>query len=159
MCLVSGYLLQQKGAFLAQIAVQKSKEMSDSKWVTVFDSKSELNVVFHPKYRRFQMDIINCDYKPSEMAVDNPQMQQPSEIIHDYCDDLENFLRGKRKYTFVLNYGMNVSPLNSGEDKLQNELEEAWKEGEMFNQNEEEKYYQAPKIQMDSESIQLLEIL
>jgi hypothetical protein len=61
MSLVSGYILTQKGCLLAKITHKKGSEASQaSKWTTIMDS-GEINVVFHPKYRRYQLDIVSSE--------------------------------------------------------------------------------------------------
>ena len=61
MSLVSGYILTQKGSLLAKITYKKGSEASQtSKWTTIMDS-GEINVVFHPKYRRYQLDIVSSE--------------------------------------------------------------------------------------------------
>jgi|LauGreDrversion4_2_1035121.scaffolds.fasta_scaffold219174_1 hypothetical protein len=64
MSLVSGYLLSQKGSLIAKISHRK--DQAEAKWFTVFE-QAELNVIFHPKYRRFQLDVLTTEevIKPS----------------------------------------------------------------------------------------------
>lgn len=67
-------------------------------------------------------------------------------------------MRTKKKYSFVINYGMNPTTVRGQDENLQKELETTWKDHIDF-MNQEDNYYKAPKIQMDAESVQLLEII
>ena len=44
---------------LAKIATKKGSEII-SKWVCIMES-GEINVVFHAKYRRYQLDIVSTE--------------------------------------------------------------------------------------------------
>lgn len=44
---------------MARISLQKAKDVAEYKWINVFDGISEMNIVYHPKYKRFQMDVFN----------------------------------------------------------------------------------------------------
>lgn len=53
MSLVSGYLLSQKGAFVAKVTLKPTKVVEQgSEWHLIIPD-AELNVVFHPKYGCF----------------------------------------------------------------------------------------------------------
>ena len=75
MSLISGYLLSQKGTLLAKISYKSGrKSAAVSKWVTIIDN-GEMNIVFHPRYRRFQLEIVsNEETKFSKPAKNNSKM-------------------------------------------------------------------------------------
>lgn len=53
MSLVSGYLLSQKGSFVAKVTLKPHKVVEQScEWHSIIPD-AELNVVFHPKYGCF----------------------------------------------------------------------------------------------------------
>jgi predicted RNA-binding protein associated with RNAse of E/G family len=61
MSLVSGYILTQKGSLIAKLTIKKGMEgKQESKWICIMDS-AEINVVFHPKYKRYQLDIVSTE--------------------------------------------------------------------------------------------------
>jgi len=53
MSLVSGYLLSQKGAFVAKVTLKPTKMVEQSTEWHLIIPDAELNVVFHPKYGCF----------------------------------------------------------------------------------------------------------
>ena len=49
-------------------AEESSKVGKVSKWVTVIES-GEMNVLFHPKYRRYQLDIVSNEETSAFIAA------------------------------------------------------------------------------------------
>jgi len=83
MSLVSGYILTQKGCLLAKITHKKGTETSQaSKWTTIMDS-GEINVVFHPKYRQYQLDIVSSQEHTAFIASkkDKPKQKIGSDTL------------------------------------------------------------------------------
>ncbi|CDW86711.1 UNKNOWN [Stylonychia lemnae] len=163
MSLVTGYLLAQKGQFFAKISMQNSKDQIDHKWINVFESLSELNIVYHPKYKRFQMDVCILENHINERNLDRSQQQNglnrtqskhnQNLKVTDLSDDIEQAMKSKKKFTFVLNYSMNTCSLKQESMEYQ-ELERI-----CSNNESENGHIEAPKINLDQESIQLLDII
>lgn len=59
MSLVSGYILTQKGSLLAKITLKNGSQL-ESKWISIMQS-GEINVVFHPKFKRYQIDLVSTE--------------------------------------------------------------------------------------------------
>lgn len=109
MSLVSGYVLTQKGSLLAKVSYSKGRQgAAVSKWIKVIDS-GELNVVFHPKFGRFQIDVISSEEqliyesRPSKRAQKQPlnaSTLNDEGMMPDYFDgasqvDIETHLKSK----------------------------------------------------------------
>jgi len=102
------------------VSIQKSRDKAEYKWINIFEGLGELNVVYHPKYKRFQMDIHNVDHPVDKSSVSNgssgnqeqiqPNLLSQSNIL-DVCEDLEVMMKQRKKYSFVLNYGMSSTHL------------------------------------------------
>lgn len=129
MSLVSGYLLSQKGSFTAKVSFKSTKlgsvvETGSTKWHTLI-SDAELNVVFHPKYGCYQVDIISSSGSPRQ--EEKPQkvrtIEKPPQVNESYFQeqakaDIVSVLRKKKKFSFVLKYTLNVRAVKRNKDLL-----------------------------------------
>jgi hypothetical protein len=80
MSLVSGYLLTQKGSLLGKITSKKGDHFS-SKWISIINS-GELNVIFHPKYKRYQIDLISSEETTAFSVPQRKDKHQPHQSGH-----------------------------------------------------------------------------
>lgn len=117
--------------------------------------------MYHPKYKRFQLDILSMGSDPdlslsSDKSHHPPSLNQSSSFHQDSSQNLSHLLKSKRKYQFVLNYGMDVGLMKKDSLALK-ELERQIRE--MNAEGEEEEIKQRERIHIDAESLQLLDIM
>eukprot|EP00347_Sterkiella_histriomuscorum_P023739 403333553 len=123
---MSGYLLAQKGHLMAQISIQRSKDVVEYKWVQGNQSVPKINI--------------------SNVSQSH---------IQDMSSDLERMIKRKKKYSFILNYQMAISIIRA-DSSLHSDLEQELKNFQGLN---DEMYKKAPKIHIDHDSVQLLDII
>ena len=74
--------------------------------------------------------------------------------LNDLSGEFESIIKQKKKFSFVLNYAMNVS-LGTKDEKTFNDLEQAVKNESI----KEEEAKHLPKINMDQEAVDLLSVI
>lgn len=72
-----------------------------------------MNIVFHPKYRRFQLEIISNEDNIKFSKSASKSKMNVEGLQHDYFStsnkfDLEALLKSKKRFEHVLTYAMNV---------------------------------------------------